>query len=147
MKKLSYYNGNDNYGQEYYPFNQFIPSGMVQEYDRDLDRYENKQRDGKNFEEFNKFKKKRRLKLLKRLLKLKNKKKDVLEQHPFYESLYGTPADMTGLNTSPLEYYSGTIADSPDAATNPYANSYQTAHSRNERIKIRAMTFADIKKA
>src|SRR5258708_3791757 len=94
---------------------------MVQEYARDLDRYENHQRDGNEFEEFEEFSKNKRLDRIKKLrYMLKNKKKDVFEPHPFYSSLYGTPADLTGLYTSPLEYYDGTIIDGPDNLVNPY---------------------------
>jgi len=147
VKKISYYNGNENYGEEYYPFNEFIPTGMVQEYARDLDRYENHQRDGNEFEEFEEFSKNKRLDRIKKLrYMLKNKKKDVFEPHPFYSSLYGTPADLTGLYTSPLEYYDGTIIDGPDNLVNPYDNTYQgnsfaSQDLRRERLKIRAAIF------
>jgi hypothetical protein len=144
MKKRSYFSGNDNYGEEYYPYNEFIPTGMVQEYGINLDRYENKQRDGKDFDEFKQFKRKNRIKKLRKLLKSRKKSKHTtLQPTQFYESLYGTPSDFTGLNSSPLEYYSGTITDSPDSLLNPYQNSYQSACDRNIRIKIRAMIFAD----
>lgn len=133
MKKYSYFSGND----QYYPFNEFIPTGMVQEYSRDLDRYENKERDGSEFKEFRRKKRLKRLKKIKELLDYKNK---ALSPSPFYSSLYGYTG-FEGAMTSPLEYYNGTITDSPDAITNPYNNSYQVA--ANERIKIRAMIFDD----
>lgn len=139
MKKISY-NGNENYNEEYYPFNEFLPTGMVQEYSRDLDRYENQQRDGNEFEEY---KRKKRLEKLKKLKKLQKKKNVILQPAPFYSTLYNTPSDFSGLNTSPLEYYDGTITDSPDAITNPYNNTYQSASDRQVRLKVRAMIFDD----
>ena len=81
---------------------------------------------------------------MRKLLKSRKKSKHTtLQPTQFYESLYGTPSDFTGLNSSPLEYYSGTITDSPDSLLNQYQNSYQSACDRKIRIKIRAMIFAD----
>lgn len=147
MIKHSYFNGNDHYGEEYYPYNEFIPIGQVGEYGINLDRYENKQRDGKEFDEFKQFKRKNRIAKLRKLLKSRKKHKSVvLQPTPFYENLYYTPGDLTGVNTSPLEYYSGTIADGPGNVLNPWSGTYQssaTASDRAVRLKIRAMIFAD----
>jgi hypothetical protein len=75
-----------------------------------------------------------------------NKKKDVFEPHPFYQSLYGYTG-FEGAYTSPMEYYSGSIAEEPGAITNnPYNNPYQSSATASsiERIKIRAMIFNDM---
>ena len=76
----------------------------------------------------------------------KHKKQDVFQPHPFYQSQYGYTG-FEGAYTSPLEYYSGSIAEEPGAITNnPYNNPYQSSStaSRIERMTIRAMILKDI---
>ena len=78
--------------------------------------------------------------------KHRHKKDHMFQPHPFYQSLYGYTG-FEGAYTSPLEYYSGSIAEEPGAITNnPYNSPYQSSAiaSRIERIKIRAMIFNDM---
>lgn len=121
-----------------------------------MNRYENKSRDGsepsvekdkeqdeesqddKDEDEIESIEKRRK--------KHKKNKQQALEVHPFYQSLYGYTG-FEGAYTSPLEYYSGSIADEPGAQTiNPYMNTYQYASDNSIKIKIRAMILKDFRK-
>ena len=110
-----------------------------------IDNYENIARDGKelsndedddkNDEELKKIEKRRK--------KRKKKKQKVFEPHPFYSSLYGYTG-FEGAYTSPLEYYSGSIADEPGSQTiNPYNSTYQIANDNSVKIIIRSMILKD----
>jgi hypothetical protein len=104
---------------------------------------------GGDFPEFEEMRQSRekRLKKLKRLKNIKeilrSKKNTVLQPAPFYESMYGSQPDFTGVSSSPLEYYSGSIADGPDNAVNPWQNTYQSsataASERKTRLEKRAI--------
>jgi ElaB/YqjD/DUF883 family membrane-anchored ribosome-binding protein len=144
MKKLSYYNGNEDYGLEYYPFNYYEPTGMIQEFPINMDTRENRQPNGEEFDEFRQFRRKRRIKRLKD--KKNEENAEVLQPTPFYEDLYGTPSSYVGLYSSPLEYYEGTIMDDVDSYNNPYQNSYQTASKDiyNEEIEMPLFKSAQI---
>jgi hypothetical protein len=135
---------NSFFNEQSGPFNQYFPPGTIEDRDDLNDMSENHQKDGKDFEEFKQFKRLKRRNRLKRLMKLRKnkKKKNVFQPAPFYSSMYGYTG-FEGAMTSPLEYYSGTIADNPDAITNPYNNTYQGASLDTERIKIRGMIFKD----
>jgi hypothetical protein len=70
----------------------------------------------------------------------------VYEPHPFYESLYG----YTGFEgayddgNSPLEWYSGSIADEPGSQViNPYNSTWQLASDDSVKIVIRSMILKD----
>jgi ABC-type Zn2+ transport system substrate-binding protein/surface adhesin len=79
----------------------------------------------------------------------KNKKEhthNIIQPHPFYTSEYGNLSGLEGLMSTPLADYSANIADSPDAVTNPYNDTYQAASERSIRIKLRAEVFRNIKR-
>jgi hypothetical protein len=140
----------------------YAPQRANNELEENLDRFENKARDGSELSaekdedadsEEGKSKDElddeKILKLKKKIKDKKQKKKKVFQPHPFYESAYGYTG-FEGAYTSPLEYYSGGISEEPGAITNnPYNNTYQAslASSRAERIKIRAMIFDDVIKS
>jgi hypothetical protein len=133
MKHKYSYNDNINTQQEYVA-DEFFSPGVNTKEDTDTDKLENRERDGNEFREF------RRNNRLRKLKKLKKKK---LKIQPTSSTPYGYTG-FEGAYTSPLEYYSGSITNDPGAITNnPYNDTYQTAHSRNERLKIRAMIFKD----
>jgi hypothetical protein len=152
--KYAYFAGNTFYGQEYYPYDNFHYPG------KDIDnedwntgfnaKLENRQRDGKEFKEFEQFRKNRkdkinqikRRRLLLKMLKMKNKKQDVFTPHPFYSDMYGG-AGIEGLFETPLEYYSGSIADGPNEYMNPWNNVYQTTNA-SSNIPIRTAILRNV---
>jgi tRNA nucleotidyltransferase/poly(A) polymerase len=135
------------------PYNQYYPPGIIDDsfnQDNDgslstLDGIQNRQRDGKDFKEFGEFaiKRNKRLNRIKKLKELlKEEKQDnqngqdiVLEPHNDYSSMYGNIEGFEGVSTNSQGYYSGTIADSPDAVLNPYNTPYQSASFKNKLIK------------
>ena len=153
LKQAYEFAGNQNYHDEFYPYsNYFYPGQTIETQDggyyRGLwPRFQDRQRDGKEFKEFSEFKKKRknRLKRLKMLRKIRN-----LQSKPLTPALPATPLTglygeigIEGLYTSPLEYYSGSIADGPNANTNPNYTTYQVmsptaSDMREARMKLGA---------
>jgi len=162
VTKYSYYNGNPDYLEEFSPFHGYYQPGQaageaLDKQQNYSDYFNDKQRDGKEFKEFEEFRKKRNKKLkrikqlqkLKKLRKMKEEeipeqdKKDVFEPHPFYSSMYGYTG-FEGAYTSPLEYYSGSIADEPGSQTiNPYNSTWQLASDNSVKIIIRSMILKD----
>jgi hypothetical protein len=142
MKKKSYFSGNETYMDQYYPFNEYyLPGKPTNEKPLDLDKFENQNREGEDFEEFDAKKKddewekfKRKVKKIKRKLK-KEKPKDVaLSPHPFYSSMYGASGIEGPLSGSGLEYYGGGLSEEPGAITNnPYNTVYQSASMKKRR--------------
>ena len=136
-------------GDEGYPWSDYALPGFGRpgvETLSDLDRRENRQADGKEFDEVKSDERRgKRLNRLQELKKaLKDKKNKIPNPHNFYSSEYGSFTGIDGLYSYPDEYYSGTIADS-DTTTgggfsmiNPWQDIYQSASDNSERIKIRA---------
>lgn len=163
VKKYSYYNGNPDYLEEFSPWHGYYRPGFAEPEALDKfnysDYFSDKNRSGSSYDDELKRLKKKRLKKLKKLKLLKKlkemgvdklpSKKDVYEPHPFYESMYG----YTGFEgayddaNSPLEWYSGSIADGPGAQTiNPYNSTWQLASDNSMKIIIRSMILKDFYK-
>lgn len=130
----------------------YAPQKANDELEQNLDKYENKARDGSDLsaeddeeaDGYEEDKDDEKIVKIKNRRKNKKKKQIILEPHPFYQSQYGYTG-FEGAYTSPLEYYSGGISEEPGAITNnPYNNTYQLANDRSARIKIRAMIFGDL---
>lgn len=103
---------------------------------------ENKERDGSNLSVKKDKEKDEDDEEIKNIKKRKPKK-DIFEAHAPYESAYGR-ISIDGLTTDLLDYYSGSISDEPGAITNNVYNTiYQSASSRDVRLKIRAMIYKD----
>ena len=141
--------GNPNFQEQVFPYNDFTPMGMA---DPKLDLGEdraNTNPDGTKISPINKNKTLKRLMLLKKLKKKKEEQElkkleetgdnpdagdeiigdaGMLEPHDFYSHMYGAQQGIEGLNSVPLEFYSGSIMDESGAITNnPYNNIYQSA--------------------
>lgn len=131
-QKFAYFAGNSDWHDEFYPFNQFSAPSVVVDRDRDLDRLENHQRNGEDFEEFKRFMRKKMLR------RMRQKRKKYLSPTPFWDaSVYGYTG-FEGARSYPLSYYSGWIGDDPGAMQNPWANyTYQSsATASDEQIGL-----------
>jgi hypothetical protein len=132
-------------GDEGYPYNKWNLPGLGLpgvEQPSDLDRQENHQMNGQEFDEIKRFdeRKKNRIKRLKDLRQAMKEKREnpMLTPHSYYTSQYGSMTGVEGLNSYPMDYI-GTIADDPGAMVNPWQNIYQSAADVSERIKLRAV--------
>jgi hypothetical protein len=132
-------------GDEGYPYNKWNLPGLGLpgvEQPSDLDRQQNHQMNGQEFDEIKGFddRKKRRIKRFIELRKAMQDKKDnpLLNPHSYYTSQYGSLTGVEGLNSFPMDYI-GTVADDPGAMVNPWQNIYQSASDTSERIKLRAL--------
>lgn len=72
----------------------------------------------------------------------KNKKRTMLTPSPGYSREYSSMSGVEGLYASPLEYYSGSVLNSPDGSEmyNPWNGIYQssaTASTQQERMIVR----------
>lgn len=133
-------------GDEQLPFNQYIPLGeSTMEKPIDLDRMENKGKDGEEFPEFTEFQKKRekRQKRLKELRKmLKENKELALEPAQFSPSQYSSMTGFEGMNAFTGGYYNATLGDNTDTLVNPWNDIYQSASNTSlEKIKLRSLFF------
>lgn len=142
MKK-AYFSGNDQYGEEMFPYNDYYKPGSTEFEDKqNSDLMDNHQKDGEEFQEFEDFeiKRKDRIKKLKDILNEEKDNKEpnnlVLEPAPFYNNMYGgAPQGFEGLTANPLEFYSGSVIDEGQSVQNPYENTYQSASIKEKLLK------------
>lgn len=87
------------------------------------------------------------LKKLKRIQERRKKNKEhthhMFQPHPFYTTEYSNMPGIEGLMNTPLADYSANITDVPDAISNPYNDTYQSASAQ---IKLRAYLLKTINK-